>query len=130
MSIQNKIVKIIGGGDWRERATLYFQKLKILKLQDLFQLELALFMFKYKSNTLPLNLTNLFQNLDKIHNKGTRSISHGNYFLPQYTTTRLQRSIKYQGAKLWNTIPPEIRKSTSIAIFKKRLKLFLLEKYR
>ena len=129
-SLQNKIVKIIGGGRWQERATPYYHKLKILKLQDLFQLELAQFMFKYKSNALPTNLSNLFQSVEKIHSKGTRSITNCNYFLTQCTSSRLQRSIKYQGVKLWNTLNPEIKQSSSLAIFKKKVKLSLIEKYK
>ena len=37
-----------------------------------------------------------------------------------------QGAISYAGAKIWNDIPPEIRKADSIAIFKKQLKDHLM----
>jgi len=56
--LQNKAIKIIGGGTWLESAIPYYSKLKILKLQDLYQLELATFMFKFKIKQLPSNFIN------------------------------------------------------------------------
>ena len=38
-TLQNKAVKIVGNGTRNDRATPYYAKLKILKLQDLVKLE-------------------------------------------------------------------------------------------
>ena len=46
-TLQNKAVKIIAEESWRERAAPFYAKLKILKIQDMYLLELALFMFKF-----------------------------------------------------------------------------------
>ena len=35
--LQNKAVKNIGGGNFRDNASLYYQKLKIIKLPDLYK---------------------------------------------------------------------------------------------
>jgi len=59
----------------------------------------------------------------------TRSSTTQNYFIPQYKTNKLQRSIKYQGLKLRNLISKEIKNSSSIKLFKKDYKLFLLSQY-
>ena len=40
-------------------------------------------------------------------------------FLRRYKTMKLQKSIKYQGAKLWNSICNKIKKSASVKLFKK-----------
>ena len=65
---------------------------------------------KFRISTPLLNskLTNA------IHSKQTRSPTNDNNFLPRYKTMKLPRSIKYQGAKLWNSISSEIKKSTSV----------------
>ena len=41
--LQNKAVKLIGGGNYLDRATPYHSKLNILKLPDLYKLEIAKF---------------------------------------------------------------------------------------
>ena len=53
-TLQNKAVKIVGNGRWNDRATPYFAKLKILKLQNLVKLETAAFVYDYKSGKLYL----------------------------------------------------------------------------
>jgi len=41
----------------------------------------------------------------------TRStLNNTNLHIPKYRNNRLQLSIKYQGVKVWNSIPPEITK--------------------
>jgi len=102
------------------------KKLKILKLQDLFLLELATFMFKFKIKQLPSNFLNYFSQLKIIHTKNTRSSQSNNYFLLRYKTFKLQRSIKYQGVKLWNNIDNKLKVLTSINSFKKNTKLFYI----
>ena len=51
------------------------------------------------------------------------------YFLPRYKAMKLQRFVKCQGAKLWNSIINKIKKSTSVKLFKKNYRAFLLNKY-
>ena len=52
-TLQNKAVKIVGGGKYFDHATPYYSKLRILKLVDLLKLEKALFVLKYRSKALP-----------------------------------------------------------------------------
>ena len=59
--LQNKAIKVIGGGKWRDRATPFYKKLKILKIVDVYKLETAIFMYKYSTNKLPAGMNNLFQ---------------------------------------------------------------------
>ena len=56
--MQNKAIKLIGGGKWCESAALYSFKLQILKLKNLYHLELATFMFKFKTNQFPTSFLN------------------------------------------------------------------------
>jgi len=51
-NIQNGAVKIIGGGWWRESASSYHAQLKILKLQELYRLELTSFMYKFNKKQM------------------------------------------------------------------------------
>ena len=91
--MQNKAVKILAGGSWRERAIPFYAKLKVLKIQDMYLLELALFMFKFQAKQLPSSFLDYFKLTNAIHAKHTRLSANDNYFLPRYKTIKLQRSI-------------------------------------
>ena len=69
--LQNKAVKIIGGGKWNDRATSFNAKLNILKLNDLIHFEKACFLFKHKFHKLPCVFNNYF-NLQVIFMKNTQ----------------------------------------------------------
>ena len=124
--LQNKAIKVIGGGKWRDCATPFHKKLKILKIVDVYKLETAIFMYKYSTNKLPAGMNNLFQETSQVHTKFTRTANQNNYFIPFYRTNRLQNSIQYQGAKLWNSIDPKIRNLKSLNQFKTKYKFLLL----
>ena len=70
----------------------------------MYLLKLALFMFKFQAKQLPSSFLDYFKLTNAIHAKQTRSSTSDSYFLPCYKTIKLQRSIKYQGAKQWNPI--------------------------
>ena len=54
-SLQNKAVKIVGGGKIFDGATLFYTKLIIPKLQDLYTIEIAklTYNFIHRPNLLP-----------------------------------------------------------------------------
>ena len=79
VTLQNKAVKIVGNGTWNDRATSYYAKLKILKLQDLVNQETAAFVCNYKSGQLPSTFRNYFTALNNIYVKPTRAISSHNF---------------------------------------------------
>ena len=80
--LQNKAVKIVGNGTWNYRATSYYAKLKILKLQDLVKLGTAAFIHIYKSEQLSSTFQNYFTEPYNIHVKPTRATSSHNFFVP------------------------------------------------
>ena len=104
-----------------------FSHLKLLKLSDIYKLKLGITTYcKINDNTT--NPTNNMQ-LISTHSYNTRSSYQGNLFVPQVNTRLGQRSIDYQRAITWNTIPGEIKNSGSRIIFKKAYAEFLLQKY-
>ena len=57
LSLQNKVVKLIGGGLLRDRATPFYSPLGILKLPDLFKLKISKFVHAHFKNKLPPSLS-------------------------------------------------------------------------
>ena len=75
-TLQNKAVKIVGGGKYFDHATPYYSKLRILKLVDLLKLEKALFVFNYRSKALPSAFKNYFSEV--YNDRSTRSVIQTN----------------------------------------------------
>ena len=57
------------------------------------------------------------------------NLCNHNIFTPNIvvSSTSGERSIQYRGAKLWNNLSDDIRQCESLSIFKKKLKVHLLE---
>ena len=120
--IQNNAVKIVGGGNYYDRATPYYSKLRILKLDDMIFLEKALFMFKFKMKMLLDQFSNYFMKTCQVYQKFTRASNHNNYFIPHSKSSKTQRSIKYQGPLVWNSLDTSLKTCKTLNNFKAKLK--------
>jgi hypothetical protein len=69
---------------------------------------------------------NLFQLNSQVHNIHIRS--NDNLHLLSTGLTLVQKGVAYTGCKIYNHLPPQIKKiSTNAALFKTTLKTFLLQ---
>ena len=126
--LQNKAIRIISNCNRRTLITPFYHKLGILKIPELYKFEIAKLMHQHSKQNLPPAISNLFKPLSNIHNRITRSVSLNHIYVEKFSTLRCQRSIKYQGAKIWNAIPLELR-DQSYKNFKLNYKKILLERY-
>jgi len=111
-SLQNKAVKLIGGGTFYDNATPFYSKLNVLKLFDLYKLGIGKLMHRFVHNSLPPSFTDYFKRSSNISTRTTRSTTkpNNNLYIHRYKTNRMQRSIKFQSVKIWNLIPQTIHK--------------------
>ena len=128
LRLQNKAVRIISNCNSKTSTTPLFYQYKILKIQDLYYLEIAKIMHQYSNKHLPICFTSFFTQTSSIHNRSARSNIRNNLYLPHFLWSRCQRSIKFQGAKIWNSISPHIR-NQSFNTFKRNIKIQLLNSY-
>ena len=68
----------------------------------------------------PESLTKLFHCKNEATKYNLRNIS-GSLCLPQPRTNSMKNSFMYDGAKLWNSIPKEIRESKSLSCFQNKI---------
>ena len=71
-TLQNKSVKILTGANYFDHATPSFKNLKILKLADLYKLEVAKIMFRHIRNNFPTTFSNLFKKITHVHCRSFR----------------------------------------------------------
>ena len=127
---QNKIIGNINFKSINDciKMNTYYSLMSLLKVNDIYQLELAKFMYLYHHNRLPENFNHYFKSAKNHHSYTTRSISNQNYYLERLNFHCSQTSCNFTGVKLWNKIPFEL-KNLSKPLFCKQFKNNLLKLY-
>ena len=116
-TLQKRIIRIINNKPFREHTRPLFFSNQILKIDDSYNLRLASYMYQLPD----------FEPFQSNHHYETRN---RNNLRPNFQRLSLcQQSILYQGPKLWNSIPPEIKTSSNCHKFKKKYKNYLLSTY-
>ena len=127
---QKKVVRAITFSNLTAHSLPLFSNLKLLKVDDLYKLSISSFVYECHSNLASTHFTDYFTQISAVHSY-TRGAAHGDYFIVRKSTLVYRiRSICFNGAKIWNSIPPEIRDSPSVWNFRKRLKKLLLGSYK
>ena len=114
---QKKIIRSMSRATYYEHCHPLFCNLKLLKLEDIYQLEVCKFMFKYVNNALPKQLCNIFKRTSVIHAYGTRQTTHLRSYKAR--TNVVTNSILCNGPVMWNKLHnhsktlPHIRNFTS-----------------
>ena len=105
-----------------------FKELKIIKFLDLVSLHITIFMHKFQNSNLPLAFNNYFTPVNQTHDYHTRLASKLAYSIPKIMTNYGIFNLRYQGAKVWNTLE-EAQKMLSLSSLKKNLKANLISSY-
>ena len=83
-------------------------------------------MFDVYNNTAPHNISHLFIPTQQIHSYSTRSSSSGNYYISHSRLNQKNDSFSIMGAKIWNSIPENLRNSSK-SLFKEKVHTILLK---
>ena len=71
-----------------------------------------------------------FKHVSDVHSICTRQAITDDLFLERRHTVQYGiRSVQYSGAKLWNSIPVELRSLKSASQFRAKLKVYFLSQY-
>ena len=123
-NIQNKVVRYITHSPPHTNINNSYKQLGILKIDELYILEIGKFMYRNSQNALPSTFDQYFSDID--HRYHTRCRSNYTYRLPATRIEIGKQSVKFSGVKVWSDIPNDIRSLTSFNTFSDQLKSFLL----
>ena len=87
---------------------------------------MLILIYKCLNGQAPSNLSDKLYFVNDTHCYITRSVMNENLAVPFSKGALYHRSFSYNGPKLWNDLPPDIRKNKSIFSFKKQLKEYLM----
>ena len=91
--------------------TLYI-KTNILPLPKFFEFKTAKIFYFYKFNLLPKIFDNYFSYAKCCHSRTTRCLLNHHLTIPLFKSNQTQKSIKYIGSKIWNSISHNLRSMT------------------
>ena len=110
-----------------DSTSIYFKELKIMRLDDLYNYSVNIFMYKLFNGDLPPLFNDYFTKNQSHHNHSTR---HGGLLRPPLIKTVLANNfIKKQGVSIWNYTIQNISWTGLIGSFKSNLKKHILDLY-
>ena len=126
-TLQKKAIRIVALETYNAHSNPLFHKLRILKLSDIYHLQLAQFMHKMYHKELPEPLNDKFISHSQIHDYNTRNRTHPR--LPKIKTVVASKSIYYQSTSLWYKIDSNLRLIPNYSLFSRKLKQHLFLQY-
>ena len=126
LRLQKRAVRLINFAPFRSHAVPYFLHSNIMPITMLYFKLSSILMFDVYNNTAPHNISHLFIPTQKIHSYSTRSSSSGNYYISHSRLNQKNDSFSIMGAKIWNSIPENLRNSSK-SLFKEKVQATLLK---
>ncbi len=105
-----------------------FKSCSLLKLEDIYKLELSKLMFKASNSMLPTTYDSILTPLSSREAPLTRAASRNEFYQPIAPTVESKRRLRYAGPAVWKNIDPNIKKY-SFQTFRKKLKAQIITSY-
>ena len=115
----NNIVRTITYYSKYCTVTSLYKTLNLLKLDDIYLLELAKFMYQLHHKKFKTALNDCFVDITKIHSHNARTKHNFVYFKPRVQTSAGKESLTYRGIELWGKLEVDV-KEVSWLSFKKK----------
>ena len=123
--LQKGVLRLMYFSDYTSHSAPPFACLGILPIQMLYFQLAASLLHDIKNHCAPPNMSQLFTRSEQVHSYSTRFSVAGSFYVKQARTNHQLLSFSRVSAKIWNGIPPELRKLRK-APFKCKLTHLLL----
>ena len=127
ITAQKKAIRAISLLEYNSHTNDSFKDLGILKIPDLYKINLCSTMFKLIKNPILYPISEFFIQNSQLHAYSTRYQSH--YSVPYYAKASSQACFLYQATVEFNNIPQNIKVCPSIHSFRKKLKQLIIDQY-
>ena len=125
--IQKRAIRICNHLEYRSHTKPAFLKLNTLTIADLVKFKSMLLMYNIYNNLMPSNILSYFCMVHMSHDHDTRQAGH---FKNMYCRTTLKSmGLSIRGPVMWNKLHSDLKNSTTVNMFKKRYKTFLVSEY-
>ena len=126
--LNNKLLRILLYKNITTPTNELYAAMNVLPIPILHEMQLLTLIHKwyYHKGSLPEIFQNYFTLNNCVHHYNTRRDTH--LHVPVGNTTFGQRCTAYRGGKLWNSLPEYLKINMSLAVFKKKMFKYLLER--
>ncbi len=114
--LQKRAIRTISNSPYLCPTKPLFTKYNILNIFDLYMRDVAIFMYKYKSNMLPQSFDGCFVTNKDTHTYNTRNKDNFKSYIGKIKT------IFTNGPKIWNALPNELKHTKSLSLFRSKIK--------
>lgn len=123
--LQKKAIRCIADVGFLDHTDPIFRRFKLLKIYQLFKLNVGKFMYKYTNKMMPRICDDYFIKSSDVHGHQTRQSNSESIRIPAHNTALFSKALSVTGPKIWNNIPNNIQNLTSLDTFKKKYKIYL-----
>ena len=127
VTCQKKAVRAICSLEYNAHTNDHFKELKLLKLSDIYKLNLCSIMFSYITDPNNYPISNRFIRNSHLHSYNTRN--REDFVIPRYSRATSQSCFLYQSTVEWNNVPSVIKDCRNVKAFRKKFKTYILDRY-
>ena len=127
---KEKTIRIISFSEPKSHSEPLFKSLNLVKLNEVIELQILSFVYQWSHRLVPPCFSESFKFASSVHSYSTRQSCNRNLYVDSVNTTQYgQRSLKFTGPRLWNSLPTSMTNSNYLRIFSKTLKSSTLNRY-
>ena len=125
--MQNRCARIVSKNfDFNISSKTLLKQLGWMDIYTRFQYFIGILMYKFVHNLLPPSVSSMFTLVRNSHSYPTRSSVTNDIALPLPRSEMYKKMLPFNGPKVWNSVPHQMRNSSSLDQFKKSYKKYLL----
>lgn len=121
---QNRAMRVILQCSRYTKVEDMLQALQFMSVRQRLYYNVGVFIFKILNNMAPMALSNRLELVGSECDRQTRQA--GNIVLTLRRTRSAQKSLFYEGIKMYNSLPTEIKQCVKIESFKRMLKVYIV----
>ena len=122
--LQKRAIRIISSSHYLAHTEPLFKTYNLLPLSGIYQFSIGKLMYKYVNNQLPQIFNSMFMKSSSFHNYPTRT--NNKFTIPSLRTSLAQKTFKYKGVVIWNSIIDNLNTDSSFGVYKHKLKISIL----
>lgn len=112
IKIQKWAIRTVSCSHYRSHTPPLFMSNNLLMVNDMYKMELGVFMYKYSNNDLPVAFNDFFSKKSDIHEYQTRQVNDFN--ITNNKKTFSDRGFRTSGPILWNSLTKDLKNSSSV----------------
>ena len=125
--LQKKAIRIINDIPLNSHTSSVFHRNSILKLDDFYSYQSALYLFKTMFCNYDECLSTSLVLRSSVHSANTRNLNE--LCIPRFFKSKSQLSFLYRSVKIWNQLPPDLKCARSVGAFGKHYRSLLIDAY-